>query len=575
MRKKSRWIAAGLAAALCASSTLGVTVLAEEQSEPVEAEASAETEAPEEEAAEAEASKEEAAEAEASDEEEATEAETETEKSSKKKKKKKNKETEEETETETEEEEAEVEYVSVSFENEDIWEELTIPNSDLVETAVNIRSQADEDSDVIGYLYTGAAAWIIDTEGDWTEIYSNGMTGYVLSEYLLTGDNVAGVADYYGIEGVRAEWDGVIIFATDEAVDELGVMNAGDVYPVISYGEHWDEIQYDKDTVAYVSQEDVVNVLIFAPATPKDGERTELEEVYEGGETSTEEYFDDEYYEDDYYEDDYYYDDSYYEDDYYDSYYDNSANYYYEEPSYTAPTYTEPSYTAPSYTYSGSSSVGSSSSSGSGSSGITYETQAETQAQTQAETQAATEAAADTGTASSSANVGGAYYDANTDTYYDDDGNAVASYSYTYTDDDYTTYSADNYAEGAYWEETYEEEVSYGSTAGSDDTSLLAALIYCEAGNQPYDGMVAVGAVVMNRVYSGSFPNSISEVIYQSGQFTPASSGALSSALASGVGDTYYAAAADALAGSDPTGGALYFNTSHGSGVKIGDHWFY
>ena len=51
---------------------------------------------------------------------------------------------------------------------------------------------------------------------------------------------------------------------------------------------------------------------------------------------------------------------------------------------------------------------------------------------------------------------------------------------------------------------------------------LLAALIYCEAGNQPYEGQVAVGAVVMNRVRSGSYPNTISEVIYQSGQFGPA-----------------------------------------------------
>ena len=51
------------------------------------------------------------------------------------------------------------------------------------------------------------------------------------------------------------------------------------------------------------------------------------------------------------------------------------------------------------------------------------------------------------------------------------------------------------------------------------EQELLAALIYCEAGNQPYEGQVAVGAVVMNRVRSGSYPNTISEVIYQSGQF--------------------------------------------------------
>ena len=48
---------------------------------------------------------------------------------------------------------------------------------------------------------------------------------------------------------------------------------------------------------------------------------------------------------------------------------------------------------------------------------------------------------------------------------------------------------------------------------------LMASIIYCEAGNQPYEGQVAVGAVIMNRVKSGSYPNSIEEVIYQSGQF--------------------------------------------------------
>ena len=57
------------------------------------------------------------------------------------------------------------------------------------------------------------------------------------------------------------------------------------------------------------------------------------------------------------------------------------------------------------------------------------------------------------------------------------------------------------------------------------DQDLLASLIFCEAGNQPYEGQVAVGAVVLNRVRSAAYPNSISEVIYQSGQFTPAITG--------------------------------------------------
>ena len=65
-------------------------------------------------------------------------------------------------------------------------------------------------------------------------------------------------------------------------------------------------------------------------------------------------------------------------------------------------------------------------------------------------------------------------------------------------------------------------EKAAAEAAAQADKELLAALIFCEAGNQPYEGQVAVGAVVMNRVESASYPNTISEVIYQSGQFTPA-----------------------------------------------------
>lgn len=60
------------------------------------------------------------------------------------------------------------------------------------------------------------------------------------------------------------------------------------------------------------------------------------------------------------------------------------------------------------------------------------------------------------------------------------------------------------------------------ATASTDEVTLLAAIIQCEAGNEIYEGQVAVGAVVMNRVRSGSYPSSIYEVIYQSGQFPPA-----------------------------------------------------
>lgn len=110
--------------------------------------------------------------------------------------------------------------------------------------------------------------------------------------------------------------------------------------------------------------------------------------------------------------------------------------------------------------------------------------------------------------------------------------------------------------------------------AAQADKELLAALIFCEAGNQPYEGQVAVGAVVMNRVKSGSYPDTISDVIYQSGQFTPAMTGWLDSVLASGgYTDSAMQAAEDALAGSNPVGSCLYFSTG-GGGYQIGDHYF-
>lgn len=123
-------------------------------------------------------------------------------------------------------------------------------------------------------------------------------------------------------------------------------------------------------------------------------------------------------------------------------------------------------------------------------------------------------------------------------------------------------------------EKEAQAQASSAVNASASEQELLAALIFCEAGNQPYDGQVAVGAVVMNRVRSGSFPDTITDVIYQSGQFTPAMTGWLDSVLASdGYTASAMQAAADALAGSNPIGDCLYFSTG-GGGYQLGDHYF-
>ncbi len=114
-------------------------------------------------------------------------------------------------------------------------------------------------------------------------------------------------------------------------------------------------------------------------------------------------------------------------------------------------------------------------------------------------------------------------------------------------------------------------------SASYDDVTLLAALIQCEAGSEPYEGQLAVGAVVMNRLRSGAYPSSISGVIYQSGQFPPAGQGMVASIAANGPKGSCVQAAQQALGGSDNTGGATCFAraSSGRAGVVIGNHVFY
>ena len=92
-------------------------------------------------------------------------------------------------------------------------------------------------------------------------------------------------------------------------------------------------------------------------------------------------------------------------------------------------------------------------------------------------------------------------------------------------------------------------------TSDSGDLALLARVISGEARGEPYSGQVAVGAVVLNRVDSPIFPNSISGVIYQQGAFTCITDGEFNKP----VEDSAYRAARDALNGVDPCGGAIYY----------------
>ena len=122
-----------------------------------------------------------------------------------------------------------------------------------------------------------------------------------------------------------------------------------------------------------------------------------------------------------------------------------------------------------------------------------------------------------------------------------------------------------------------EAQAAQTAAISAEELKLLANIIYCEAGSESYVGKVAVGNVIMNRVKSASQPNTITEVVYAKGQFSPVRNGSLQRALSSDKADaSCYQAAIEALAGSQPVGEKLFFRRNNGrSGQVIGHHVFY
>lgn len=125
---------------------------------------------------------------------------------------------------------------------------------------------------------------------------------------------------------------------------------------------------------------------------------------------------------------------------------------------------------------------------------------------------------------------------------------------------------------GSVWRDISEVSFDEG------DRYLLANLIYCEAGGEPYEGQVAVGAVVINRVLSPCYPATVSGVIYQPSQFSPAGSGRLAYALSvDKATQSCYNAADEAMSGFSNVGSCVYFRTPVPGleGIRIGNHIFY
>ena len=100
-------------------------------------------------------------------------------------------------------------------------------------------------------------------------------------------------------------------------------------------------------------------------------------------------------------------------------------------------------------------------------------------------------------------------------------------------------------------------QVYAATSTSASNLQLIARAINGEARGEPYEGQVAVGAVILNRVKDSKFPNTVAGVIYQKGAFTAVSDGQINQPIAEN--STVLKAAQDALNGWDPTGGAIYY----------------
>ena len=396
--------------------------------------------------------------------------------------------------------------------SDDVWAYRAV--ADVVE-AVNIRAAASEDSTIVGYLTTAASADVIERGETWSLVISGGVEGYVRNDCLAFGEDAKNLASVYGSEGVKTYWDGVSLFAAPDGSSEvLATVSAGKEYEVLSNDGSWVGVQMDDATVAYVPAEDVMETTILDKAVSTGDAYGSV-----SGSSNSGSY-------DSSYSDMSYDDGSSYSDSYSDSSYDTS---YDDGSSYGS--------------YDGGSSYSDNS----------YDT------------------------SYGSYDDGSSYTDSSYDTSYDD-GSSYDSSSDTSYDDgsSYDSSSDTSYDDGSSYDSGSSDTTDTSTSASSSDRELLAGLIYCEAGNQSWDGKVAVGAVVLNRVASSSFASTIKGVIYESGQFSPAGSGWLDSVIANGsIPSSCYDAADAALAGENPIGSALYFNTGSGKGIKIGAHQFY
>ena len=457
----------------------------------------------------------------------------------------------------------------INWTDED-WASIAMTNDDTVDTGAVIRTKADADSEAAGYLYRGAAVQVVDKGEEWTEVRSGRVTGYVKNEFLAYGDDARGLAAHYGKQGIVANWNDVNVFSNSNADSEVAAqVKDGTPMSMVQDNGHWIAVQSGADSAGFVSEEDVTRVLLVDTAVPANGEDdADVPATMTAADLPNQEPAPEEP--------------------------AMEAASYEEAP---AETYVEPaeqvSYAEDTTAYTAETAA----QEPAPASNLLSTQSVSDNAQIQALYDAYIEAynAAMTPTSEEDAKTKADAAIAAWNAYLAACGEAPATAATQTTATAAATTTEQSTATATETTQQTEAPVaqteaaqaqteapaqtqttsSSGSAYGSySDLDLLAAIIWCEAGNQPYDGMVAVGQVVMNRVKSPNYPNTISEVLNQPGQFTPASAGTLQASLAAGVNANCYAAAQDAMNGAAPVPGyPLYFNTHSGS-YKLGAHYF-
>ena len=500
----------------------------------------------------------------------------------------------------------------INWTDED-WNSIAMTNDDTVDTGAVIRTKADADSKAAGYLYRGAAVQVVDKGEEWTEVRSGRVNGFVKNEFLAYGDDARGLAAHYGKQGIVANWNDVNVFSEDHADAPVAAqVSDGTPMSMIQDNGHWITVQNGADSAGFVSEDDVTRVLLVDTAVPAEGEDDEdvpatmtaadytvmaassreedtdsaSQETFGSVQAAVESYegtSDDSYTEPAAYTDD--------------SAYTDDASYSAEDAYSDYTAYTQDASSADSTaSYDGNDTSETQTTDAGTLSTQSVSDNADIQALYDAYIQAQNAAmdcttAEDAQTKADAAIAAwNAYLEACGETPVTTSAQTAeqttsqaeeTSYTDTDTYSESTDTTVDETAETVQTEAAAQtEQQTQASSSGSSaygsysDLDLLAAIIWCEAGNQPYDGMVAVGQVVMNRVASASYPNTISEVLNQPGQFTPASAGTLQAALAAGVNSNCYAAAQDAMNGATPVPGyPMYFNTHSGS-YQLGAHYF-